>query len=127
LRYPKQPHQTSQQAKDVSVSVLFGAGPVMVGQFNREKVTRSGLGTRTLRLLPHSVNEVYRRPLSVGVEVDYAYRPGADVVARVTFTSARSKGALRFTDYIDTRFPAFMSARTANGLPMRLIHFLESG
>jgi hypothetical protein len=86
--------QTGEQTKDVSVSVLLGVDPVTVGQFNREQVTRTGLGTRTSRLLPHSVNQVYRRPLSVGVEVDYAYRPGAEVVARVTFTSARSKGKL---------------------------------
>jgi hypothetical protein len=55
------------------------------------------------------VNEVFRRPLSVGVEVDYVYGPTVEVLARATFTTARSEGPLQFTEYIDTRFPTFQS------------------
>jgi hypothetical protein len=92
--------QTGEQTKDVSVSVLFGADSVLVGAFNHEEVIRTGLGSRTQRLFAHSANKVYRRPISVGLEVVYTYGPGAEVITRVTFASARSKGPLEFSESI---------------------------
>jgi hypothetical protein len=95
--------QTVEQPKRVCVGILLAADPVVAGELNHEDSTRSGIGSRTQRLLPHSFGGVYRRSISVGAEVGYAFRPGSEIVGRVRYTSARSKGPVAFGEFIDLR------------------------
>jgi hypothetical protein len=103
--------QTDEPKKPLSVSVLVGGDAVVAGEFNREEDTSGLFGT--IRLPAHSHDQVYRRAFSVGAEIAYTYRPGAEVLTRATFTAAGSRGPVPWTESTE-RSPPSTTTRFAS-------------